>query len=524
MADQLIIESIPKAEPLGPCEHRRPGPSDQFTCQAVHYLIGSKVPNSKCTVGADACRHCLLQPTKPNSVIASMALKAAKENLSPDDQATVFQDVRHLLETIKSAPVKKATANDLPCVYRGESLRDETCELCGTAKGEQVTVYACQDEANKSGECSPSRFSNSSKKQTAKVCAGCDRRKPPEGLIQLEGVEALRVDAEGTPAAIPAAHFVPANKAPCRLTIGMATYDDEPGVWMTVQALRLYHAGILKETNAEILVVDSNPGQHIYGPDGKRIRTDGSKHGAEVRELCNNWGGGPNGQILRYIPAEYAKGTSAPRDLVFREARGEIVLCIDCHVMLPPGAIAALVEYFDDHPDSIDLIQGPMLHHGCEIYATHMRREWGEDLMLGKWETDERIKSIDKTPFDIPGHGMGLFAQRKLAWRGFHPDFKGFGGEEIQYHDKVRAAGGKCLCLPELEWLHKFSRVDGVPYPLRMEDRFRNYLIGHMELGKDVSEVLRKFSGKIPNESYARIVQEVMGIFAGEKRNVGVTT
>lgn len=136
--------------------------------------------------------------------------------------------------------------------------------------------------------------------------------------------------------------------------------------------------------------------------------------------------------------------------------------------------------------------------------------------MLGKWDTDERIHSIDKSPFEIDGHGMGLFACRKLAWRGFNPAFQGFGGEEIQYHDKVRAAGGKCLCLPELQWLHKFSRVDGVPYRLNLEDRFRNYLIGHAELGKDITPVIAQFAGRINEASLGKIVAEVATMFRKE--------
>ena len=83
--------------------------------------------------------------------------------------------------------------------------------------------------------------------------------------------------------------------------------------------------------------------------------------------------------------------------------------------------------------------------------------------------------------------GLGLFAMRTAAWVGFNPLFRGFGGEEGYLHEKVRQAGGKCWCLPALQWLHRFSRPEGVPYRLAVPDRILNYLIGHhLELDQQV--------------------------------------
>lgn len=485
MADQNENEN----EALGPCEFRMTVDDDgSLRCGIAASLSGLQV--LKCVVGEDACRHCLKQDGKPNSVVASMAIRAANEHLAKDDAARVYQSVRHFIPT-SPIKMKRVTAADLPCVHRGEKLREIDCEICG-AKGEPVEVYECNSPQAIHKECTPGRWTTAPKEPSL-TCLTCPHRTEPI-QIELGGLsnQEKGADSARDPNPFPLVGQSPA-KPPCKLTIGMATYDDEPGVFMTVESLRLYHADVLRKTNAEILIVDSNPG---------------SKHGKAVRELCEHWGGG----ILRYVPADFAKGTSAPRDLVFREARGEIVLCIDCHVMLATGALQALVDHFEANPESTDLIQGPMLHHGCEVYATHMRREWGSDGMLGKWDLDDRI--IENDPFEIEGHGMGLFACRKLAWRGFNPAFQGFGGEEIQYHDKVRAAGGKCLCLPELQWLHKFSRVDGVPYPLRLEDRFRNYLIGHMELGQDITPVLQVFAGRVSQEAFGRIVAEAVGVFS----------
>ena len=195
----------------------------------------------------------------------------------------------------------------------------------------------------------------------------------------------------------------------------------------------------------------------------------------------------------RYVLATEAVGTAAPRDLVFRAARGEAVLCCDSHVLFAPGAIARLKAYYREHPDARDLLQGPLVYDDLQSIATHFEPEW-RDQMWGKWATDPRGEDPEGEPFEIPMQGLGVFSCRKYAWPGFNPRFRGFGGEEGYIHEKLRQAGGRCLCLPWLRWVHRFAAPAGVPYPLAVEDKFRNYLIGHAELGLDLGAHLRRTS------------------------------
>src|SRR5262249_38090255 len=113
-----------------------------------------------------------------------------------------------------------------------------------------------------------------------------------------------------------------------RLTVGMACYDDFNGVYFTIQSLRMYHPEVIDDL--EFLVVDNHPD----GADGQT-----------VRDLVTNWL--PN---ARYVPAPKAVGTSAPRDLLFRLAEGEAVLCLDCHVLLAPGSVRRLLDFYAAHP------------------------------------------------------------------------------------------------------------------------------------------------------------------------------
>jgi Glycosyl transferase family 2 len=183
------------------------------------------------------------------------------------------------------------------------------------------------------------------------------------------------------------------------LTIGMATYNDFNGVYFTLQALRLYQD--LRDT--ELLVVDN------YGCPATKRLVEGWVHGA------------------RYVLATEVRGTAAPRDLVFREARGEAVLCCDSHVLFAPGAIMRLKEYYREHPECPDLLQGPLVYDDLQTISTHFDPVWRAE-MWGTWATDPRGQDPEGEPFEIPMQGLGAFSCRKGAWPGFNPMFRGFGG------------------------------------------------------------------------------------------------
>jgi hypothetical protein len=205
-------------------------------------------------------------------------------------------------------------------------------------------------------------------------------------------------------------------------------------------------------------------------------------------------------------------GTAAPRDLVFREARGRAVLCCDSHVLLWPGAIARLKAYYRAHPESRDLLQGPLVYDDGRTLATHFDpRQW-RPQMWGDWGTDPRGLDPDAPPFEIPMQGLGVFSCRRDAWLGFHPGFRAFGGEEGYIHEKFRQAGRRCLCLPFLRWMHRFVRPGGVPYPITVEGKLRNYALGHAELGLDLTPVLEHFSQHLPPARVVTVVEEALGV------------
>lgn len=271
----------------------------------------------------------------------------------------------------------------------------------------------------------------------------------------------------------------------CKLTIGMATYDDYDGVYFSIQAVRLFHPEILDQI--EFIIIDNNPS----GPCGPELK--------KLERAVPN---------LRYFPEGVVVGSTI-KDRVFTKANGTFVLCMDSHVMFPPGTLQRLIDYFDANPETQNLLQGPLVYDDLKSTSSDWTVAVWSQGMLGKWHSDERARSPDNPPFEIEAQGMGVFACRKDAWPGFNPLFRGFGGEEVYIHGKFRKRGNKTLCLPFLRWLHRFGRPMGISYPNKWDDRIRNGLIGYDELGWDTTALVAHFQELLGTATANRIIHQV---------------
>lgn len=274
-----------------------------------------------------------------------------------------------------------------------------------------------------------------------------------------------------------------------KLTIGMCVYDDYDGVYFTIQSLRLYHPEVMDDI--EFIIVDNNPD---------------STSGQAVKQFTSSIT-----QPVQYIPFnEYS--STAVRNLIFKHSRTPYTMCLDCHVLLAPNSLRKLLYYYNNGLDKGNLLQGPLLYDDCNHISTHFNNVWGS-YMEGQWATDSRYQNKDSAPFEIPAQGMGLFTCRTDSWLGFNENFRGFGGEEIYIHDKYKKAGKKTMCLPFLGWLHRFTRVHVIPYKNDLLDRYRNYYIGYVELGKDTTILDVIFKDVGTPEQRENIKVEVYKIF-----------
>lgn len=266
------------------------------------------------------------------------------------------------------------------------------------------------------------------------------------------------------------------------LTVGLACYNDYNGVYFTVQALRMYHRDVAE---MHLLVVDNCPD---------------SVEGQETAKFCADAG-------VTYLP--YAERTSTfVKRKIFENAPTEYVVCIDCHVLLEPGSLRRLAEYYAEHPHSKDLHQGPIYHDDLKTIHTNMSPMWHQGH-FGVWAIDPIGLNPDSPIFEILANGMGLFSCRRSVIPPFNENLRGFGGEEFYIQDKIRQAGGRCLCHPYLRWLHRFGRPGGVPYPLSHDDIMRNYLIEWKEVGRDTTEVVKHYAEYIGKETVGRMVADL---------------
>ena len=276
-----------------------------------------------------------------------------------------------------------------------------------------------------------------------------------------------------------------------KLTIGMCTHDDFDGVWFTIQSILMYHPEV--RDDIKFVVVDSNPDQ----PHGQAVER-------LIGKLTNK-----HGNCGLYVKNTTWKST-ASRNYVFQFAETPYVLCLDSHVMLAPGSIKKLIEYYDKNPETKNLYHGPLIDDNQQPFANHMKASWKYN-MYGEW-INHLPWNDKKSPYEIPMMGLGLFSCIKKNWLGFNENFKGFGGEEGYIHRKYKKHGYKTMILPWLKWLHRFERPNGVPYAPEYIDRIRNYFIGWAENGDDPQEIIDYYSkpNTIPGQEREALTGSVL--------------
>ena len=277
-----------------------------------------------------------------------------------------------------------------------------------------------------------------------------------------------------------------------KLTIGMATYNDYDGVYFTVQSLRMYHPEVMEDV--EFVIINNSP--------------DENHHNA-LNSFCKHVK-----EPINYVQfTDYS--STAIRNLIFDYANTPYVLVVDCHVLMEPGSIKRLIDFFDEGKDNGNFLQGPLLHDDLVSVSTSFNDKWGGG-MHGQWQQDDSYETKDSEPFEIFAQGLGMFACRKDSWLRYSQHFRGFGGEELYIHNKYRFAGKKTLCLPFARWMHRFTRIGGTPYPNRWADRYRNYIIGRLEFGIDYDDVDNQFEKHISKEQRDLIKMDVALLFMNE--------
>lgn len=346
-----------------------------------------------------------------------------------------------------------------------------------------------------------------------------------------------------------------------KYTVAMATHLDFHGVFFTVQALRLYQ----DMADTEIIILDNDPkGAHSadligFVRNANGLVVDPNAKGADIAEYKKQMNG--QGEIY-YYEAQGQTGTSVTRHKLFELASGELVVVMDCHVLLKKDAMKRLKAFWEKADDKMkkNIFTGPLLMDDGTNVCTHFHCEWRSE-MWGTWATawkkdgkyfkakmnaegnklqlhdimdetkivfevnhgwpghEAALKHLgfvqagldpEEPIFEIPAQGLGLFLAAKAHWLGFNPHHKHFGGEECYIHEKYRQAGRKALCLPFMQWNHRFGRPEGPRYPITREGKMRNYVLEFLELGRDLEEIRKHFIDevKLPPSSWENLIAD----------------
>ena len=309
------------------------------------------------------------------------------------------------------------------------------------------------------------------------------------------------------------------------IAVVMAHHSDFSGVYFTIQSIRQHQPNVVSEW----IVVDQS-----------------SDSRPDIHEALIGLAG--NVKNMRVIPLPEPRGTSPARDKAIIASHCDIVICLDCHVLLKPQAIPLVIDYFRQPARQRDLVQGPMLNDGLLTACTHWTPIWGANHLFGVWATawsggdrplaafkgangcarfiwvtgDRHIQPVDPQEdtvlweqhenflishgfrpwwkgqdptrtIEIPGQGLGCFAVWRENWPGFEPHSVGFGAEEMYLHEKIRRLGGRTVCLRGMQWIHRFFKgTEAAPPPTRIEI-IRNYVRFHRHLNLPLRELHEQF-------------------------------
>jgi len=271
-----------------------------------------------------------------------------------------------------------------------------------------------------------------------------------------------------------------------RLTIGMPNWDDEEGAWWTLSMIRAYHVPG-NNTEIELLVVDDMPTKQ-----------------PSLQMICEK-------ASARYVHHPKNKGPAHAKDSVWQHAKGEYVLLLDSHVILAPGSIDYIIESINADLIGKDLWTGPLLDETGAIIATQLHPAWRGEF-LGIWECNPEI--VDKEFIEIFAHGSAYTLMKREHYPFFSPHFRGFAGEEVYLHCKVRDNGGRCLAHKKLAWMHRFFRPKPITYTLTINDKFRNYLVAAYEMGWNLPHICSYFQRKLPFDQYSQVLRDVKAVLA----------
>lgn len=262
------------------------------------------------------------------------------------------------------------------------------------------------------------------------------------------------------------------------LTIGVIHHGRLKSLAATIKALQRDH----DLSDVELLVMDTQPTR-------------------KAKKWVKHRGG------IRYAANTPAQKPSA-LDQVFDLARGDVVLVLQDPVRLRQGALRALRNYFERHPESRELVHGPLMS-GTRVVATHSNPYWRRNTW-GIWSSDLRGRLTEGEAFAIPMQESGVFSCKRRAWPGMPPLWRGYGGEAGFLQDRFRRDGAQIVCLPGLQWERLAPVKPVIPRSPAATNVLRNHLAGAASLDLDTHYITLRHRDHVEAGEPERLRKQVL--------------
>jgi glycosyltransferase involved in cell wall biosynthesis len=213
-----------------------------------------------------------------------------------------------------------------------------------------------------------------------------------------------------------------------KVSVVIPSYNSGPGLETCLVALNHQRSALIEQF--EVVVVD-----------------DGSDDGTEdlVKRLRCDYD-----LSYVFIPRGPASGRSAARNVGIRAATGELVVMIDADVVVPPGFLAAHLDYHRRRPDLVvtgqrgSLREGPVDHH-------QLRRAFTMDALPPVAGTDPRGSVFRRLSDNMNflatcwhymfSCNVSLRREHLVAVDGFDESFTGWGLEDSELGYRLRRHG-----------------------------------------------------------------------------------
>lgn len=237
-------------------------------------------------------------------------------------------------------------------------------------------------------------------------------------------------------------------------------------------------------------------------------------------------------RFIKYIKLVEPQGNSLAKNTIFEMATADFVLCLDARVMFCQNAMSYIKSYINHHPDSKDIVSGPLVFKDCINFSTHQIDKWSEGV-LGMWtkawrhptqninfiakDKDHKCQFLELnslvelppiiTPmpylqhrqtliglgfgqpglntndlFEVPMVNTSVFLCPKAAWPGLNKDFTAFDTDAYYLSKKIRLGSGKTMCLGGMKFIYKNHSPNYFVEPMLL-NKMKDCILGYQELG-----------------------------------------